>query len=271
MKRSRFYVAAIVVLMAGCSKPANPTDSLNAFFHELSQNQVDEAYDSTAFGFQTSLNRRTFARAVAALNIHQPGISYSWSPKSTSSSEVDLEGTISYPNGKKLPVSADLIDERGSWRVFRLRAEASQGDIFALVKQSPEGQSVSFSGDPRRIIPSEKDLQNLVEGSLMDFNRAIQTGNFASFYQTISLAWQDQITPKRLKDAFQNFVDLHVNLGNLNMATPVFDVPPEISSDGVLLLQGHYPSAGAKPYFTLRYKYELPHWKLYGLDVQIRQ
>ena len=270
MLRLRCCLAA-ALLVAGCSKSPSPTDAANAFFRQIANGQTDEAYNSSSFGFQTDETRASFWTAVGALNLNISNLSYSWTVKSADSSDAILEGTVTYPAGKTQPLTAELIKERGAWRVFRLTAQSPNGDIFALAKQTAEGRSVAFSGSPRRVVPSEADLRHLVEDSLMDFNQAVQSGDFATFYATISQAWQDQVSPKRLKNAFQAFVDSKVNLGNLRTATPVFDAVPQIGPDGLLVLQGHYPASGPHPYFLLRYKYELPHWKLMGIDLQIRQ
>ena len=87
------------------------------------------------------------------------------------------------------------------------------------------------------------------------------------------------MTLKQLQHAFQPFIDKKVNLGALRTLAPIFDTPPVIDPEGLLIVLGHYPSqpytgegnpsGSFKVYFSLRYTYELPKWKLLGIDVQL--
>ena len=52
---------------------------------------------------------------------------------------------------------------------------------------------------------------------------------------------------------------------------PVFETPPTITSDGLLLLSGYYPTERYRVIFTVRFIYELPRWKLFGIDVTLRK
>ena len=110
----------------------------------------------------------------------------------------------------------------------------------------------------------------------MLFNDAVQRRSFAQFYNNVSYSWQQQLTLHQLQRAFQPFIDKKVNLGALRTLQPVFDSPPSVDADGILMVMGHYPpqpyvgkEGTFKVYFTLRYTYELPKWKLLGIDVQL--
>ena len=57
---------------------------------------------------------------------------------------------------------------------------------------------------------------------------------------------------------------------DIKSLSPVFDKPPEINSDGVLILNGHYNTKPLAIHFLLQFIYEFPQWKLYGLEVQLK-
>jgi len=42
-----------------------------------------------------------------------------------------------------------------------------------------------------------------------------------------------------------------------------------VNSDGLLILAGHYDGHPYRIQFALKYIYELPSWKLFGLDVNL--
>jgi hypothetical protein len=117
-------------------------------------------------------------------------------------------------------------------------------------------------------MPSDDDLKPLVLNSLLAFNKAIQEKNFAGFHQQIAALWRSQITPEKLADLFKPFLDARVDISEISKAQPVFDEPPEINSDGLLVLKGYYPIQ-PKVSFQLKYIYEGAAWKLVGINVHI--
>ena len=50
-------------------------------------------------------------------------------------------------------------------------------------------------------VPTERQSQELARTTLMDFNDAIQKGDFEGFHRTISKPFQKQASPERLRDA----------------------------------------------------------------------
>ena len=118
-------------------------------------------------------------------------------------------------------------------------------------------------------MPNAQKTQEILERSLTLFGNAIKTQDFREFYSKVSQAWQNQLTEKQLQNAFQPFIDAKADI-DIKTLTPVFDTPPAINSKGLLVLIGHYDT---KPYvttFNLRLIYEFPLWKLYGVEVQLR-
>ena len=43
----------------------------------------------------------------------------------------------------------------------------------------------------------------------------------------------------------------------------------KIGSDGVLVVKGYYETKPYRTTFMLRFIYELPYWRLYGVEVQL--
>ena len=80
---------------------------------------------------------------------------------------------------------------------------------------------------------------------------------------------QGQLTERKLKNAFQGFIDAGVNLEGAKDVQPVFDPAPEINGQGLLVATGYYPTTPNRIVFTMRFVYELPHWKLIGLDINL--
>jgi hypothetical protein len=51
---------------------------------------------------------------------------------------------------------------------------------------------------------------------------------------------------------------------------PVFNHPAAIDADGVLLVQGYYPTKPNRVVFQLKYLNE-GDWKLVGIDVKLKE
>ena len=49
------------------------------------------------------------------------------------------------------------------------------------------------------------------------------------------------------------------------------DGPPVINTEGVLVINGHFHTAPYQVYFNMKFMYELPRWKLFGLDVNLQK
>jgi hypothetical protein len=118
-------------------------------------------------------------------------------------------------------------------------------------------------------LPKDKELKTLVFDSLFAFNKAVQTKNFAQFHQEqLSPEFQKQVPLEKFTAAFQVFIDKGYDISNIAKSEPIFDTPPAIDSDGLLVLKGHYPTQPNKVTFDLTYVYESSAWKLLGLNVK---
>ena len=119
-------------------------------------------------------------------------------------------------------------------------------------------------------VPPEKELKTLVRDSLLAFNDAVQEKNFAGFYKhELAGMFRDQMTLEKFTTAFQTFFDKGYDIADIKKSEPAFDPPPAIDSNGVLALQGSYPTRPNKVTFKLKYIQEKSAWKLLGINVQV--
>lgn len=147
----------------------------------------------------------------------------------------------------------ELTKALGEWRIIQAEFETASGRRFNL------------------LMPSDNALRELVTGTLLEFDGAIQAGDFRSFHAAIADMWKSQITPDQLLEAFQAFILDEVQIGGVRDVAPVFDEPPAIGEDGILTLAGHVPTTPLRVLFNLRYRYEHPAWKLMGIRVSLRE
>jgi hypothetical protein len=119
-------------------------------------------------------------------------------------------------------------------------------------------------------LPSDKELKALTFDSLFAFNKAVQKKSFAQFHEErLASQFREQFPLDKFSATFQVFIDKGYDISNIAKSEPVFDIPPAIDSDGLLVLKGHYPTRPNKVTFKLTYVYESSAWKLLGINVQV--
>jgi len=118
-------------------------------------------------------------------------------------------------------------------------------------------------------LPAKKELNTLALDSVVAFDKAVKAKDFTAFHQQISKLWQEQITPQQLKSAFQTFIDQQMDLAGVAQVEPVYEPAPSIDDDGVLTLEGNYPTTPNKVRFRLKYVNEKPGWKLLGIKLNV--
>jgi hypothetical protein len=127
------------------------------------------------------------------------------------------------------------------------------------------------------------------------FGDAVKQGSFREFFDGCSLAWQDQLVTgevrsgvpstmrrelsekqkeigaSRLDSAFAPFIEQKIDLSRVEKMQPVLDHPAQVTTDGLLIVSGYYPTEPYRTVFSMKFMYELPKWRLFGLDVSLRK
>ena len=118
-------------------------------------------------------------------------------------------------------------------------------------------------------MPPDKELKALAFDSLFAFNKAVQDKSFARFYEDrLSPQFQKQFSLEKFTAIFQAFIDKGYDISSIAKSEPVFDIPPAIDKDGLLVLKGHYATKPNKVTFKLTYIYESSAWKIMGINVE---
>jgi hypothetical protein len=271
MKISRLLGAiTLAVILPACGSKPDAQTAATHFFELLAKKQVKEAYESAAFSFQTAQNLKTFELTADSLGI-QNVATVKWTDAAVGNREATLKGEISKANGGIQKVTVVMIREGGEWKLHSLRTPSSDPNAPEENQFTLVGKGASFNEAARRALPPQAEIEKLVKTSLLDFNAAIQKGDFRDFYKTISLAWQSKLAERKLQSAFQPFIDAGARLDGVVDVQPVFDPSPEINGEGLLVVSGYYPTKPFHVTFTMNFTYELPNWKLYGLTVNLVQ
>lgn len=262
-------VAISLGLIACGPSKKEPRAAADGFFLLIGESQFETAYESTAFAFQAQTSFKSFQAIAKELGLSSGKVLCRWTEEETKDREVKLKGAVKSAGSPTVPLTLTLVLERGEWRVFSLLTrndtEKKDENRFSIV-----GKGSAFTSSANQEMPSPKLIRSLVVDSLLLFNNAIQEQSFADFYSKVSRAWQAQLTEGQLKRAFQPFVDSKVDIHDIRNLEPIFTQDPQVNSDGILVLLGYYDTKPHRTVFNLRFIYELPYWKLYGVEVQIQ-
>lgn len=114
-------------------------------------------------------------------------------------------------------------------------------------------------------MPSAAELQDMVKATLLDFDEAVKSEDFADFYSHICQPWQKQTSPDKLKTSFQPFIDKHISISNIKSLDAEFSPEPEIGREvgyKTLKLEGKYDTSPNLTKFEINYIPEGKDWKL---------
>ncbi len=192
----------------------------------------------------------------------------SWTWEVVKGDEANFEGEIISTDGARAPVLMTMLKQEGEWKLFSLRTKAT-GDVIPMENKF----SLLPAQDPTNVFkksaPPLSEVKKLVKDSLLIFNSAIQTKDFSAFFNSLPKSWQDKLSKRQMDALFQPFIDKRVDISSIKDVDPVFDSEPHIDAEGRLLAHGFYPASPAQVRFDLTYTYDLPTWKLSGIQVSL--
>jgi hypothetical protein len=268
-----FSAFCFLLFLAACtSHPKNdPTEAANTFFQLLNAGKTDDAYKSASFSFQASQSLDGFEQTVHELGLDDYS-AITWTHRDVAEKEASLEGEITKKNDAKVPVAVSLVNEAGKWKLFTLRT-SGKGDAsptenhFTMIGRGSDANDI-YS---QRKIPPKPELIALARSVLLKLNDGIKKKDFTDFYESVSNTWRNQmgLSKSRIERTYQPFIDAGVTMDDVAKVDPIFTDPPLINSSGLLVLNGVFPTSPNRVRFKIELTYEMPEWKLFGIDVAL--
>ena len=268
---SSWLLVAFALCLGACGgKKSDPTTAAKIFFEQLAAGQAQIAYQTAAFGMQAQRSAAAFEMAVKDMGLvdHKAA---QWQPPEMDGRSAKIPVTVTTHDGKPLPLIVTLTEESGAWRVYSLRSPPNEETGISENRFTLVGKAPTITDGVVHPAPPEPDIRRLARDSLLMFNEAIAAKSFDGFYDAVSRRWQDQLTKGQLQRAFQPFIEKQVSIGGIREQEAVFDAPPAVNGEGLLVVSGYYPTKPYRVIFALKFMYELPTWKLFGLDVNLKK
>jgi hypothetical protein len=118
-------------------------------------------------------------------------------------------------------------------------------------------------------LPAARPLEAMVKSSLMSFNDANLTGNYAVFHARLSKPFRQLFSPRDLQKAFKEFADKSIDLDIVAALTPVYAEPPSVDPAGKLLLKGYFATEPTRVNFDMEFIPSDGEWRLLRIHVHV--
>jgi hypothetical protein len=117
----------------------------------------------------------------------------------------------------------------------------------------------------------DKTLQEvLIKATLLTFNDANVTGNYAVLHAKLSKPFRDQFSPERLKEVFKVFNEKHIDIDIIAAKPPVASQEPKVTEGGVLQLYGYFDTTPSRVAYELEFIMSDGEWKATRINVNIK-
>jgi hypothetical protein len=312
MIRRLLLLLAVALTLSACGNPKQgPKEAAAEFFQKCAEGKSLEAYKSASKIFQLERTDKYFEARVRDLGLDRLK-SVTWSEPEEKGDTQRVTGDFVVQDGRPLHLVITLAKEDGQWRVLSAKegkGDSKAEDVFAVLARSKDTQAErekAFLEPVATALPTERQLQQLVEKTLMDFQDAITKNDFRDFFAAVSDRWKyrgkdprllnytgtardrieesdptnkaQRLTVEALRANFAPFAEAKVDLTPIKGKPMVLASPAHITSDGVLTLagtynefvfQGGFPPQPRKLKFKLEYVMEGSSWRLFGITVNL--
>jgi hypothetical protein len=246
-------VAIILLIVVVMYATSGMTKAADRFFAAVHDRQMDKAYAALSADFRASASQ---ADLTAYLNHN--GLAditgTSWSSRSINGGQGELSGTVTNAAGDALPIKLTMVKGDGGWKIQSILKTAAGARVSGATPA----------------IPPEAQQVALIRDTLGAFADSVAAQDMTTFRSHVSNLMQQQFTVAQLDQAYRPFYVMGSSLQMIKAMTPAFDRPAAINDDGVLVIDGRYPTEPNLFTFTAKYVYEGTDWKPIGLEVNVK-
>lgn len=119
--------------------------------------------------------------------------------------------------------------------------------------------------------PDKVGQEVLIKATLLTFNDANVTGNYTVLHAKLSKPFRDQFPPEKLKAAFKEFADKHIDFDLIAARTPVPSEEAVVNDQGVLKLYGYFDTKPSRINYQLEFIRSDGEWKAIKINVDLKK
>lgn len=248
-------LAALIVIGIGAVFyfTSDMVDATDEFFDAVKSNNLDQAYTSLSEEFKAKTSRDDLVAFIEENSLNDYA-SANWSTRSIESGNGSISGAIITKHGGSVPLHIGFVKEQEDWKIYSMKVPKA-----GLQDENSTAQP-----------PGDEKLVQLARSAMHEFALSVNDRSMQKFHSHISNLWQQQFSIQDLDNAYSAFYDAGIDLTVLDQMSPQFNNPPEIDTNGVLVVNGLYPTQPSQLHFEQKYIYEGLSWKLVGFSANIK-
>ena len=132
------------------------------------------------------------------------------------------------------------------------------------------GASISPARAQQKV-PGAELQEVLIKASLLSFNDANVTGNYAVFHAKLSKPFRDQFSPEKLAEIFKEFRDKRIDFDIIAAKKPIGTEEPKIADNGILSIKGYFETTPSRVNYDLAFIMSDGEWKLIKVNVDVKK
>jgi len=228
-------------------------DAADSFFRAAATGDFEGANLYLAEGFKSSTSDEELVAFLAGAGLLDYRES-KWGGRSVDTSSGKLTGKVITQTGVSIPLTITFVREQGTWKIYYIQWE---------------GAGVDIASSDEAKLPSRVDASQIVKATTGDFALAVNARDLSPLHSGASLEFQQQVSVEQLNENFAPFLMQDIDLTVLQGYEPMFTTDPALSADGVLRLEGYFPTTPSRAYFRFSYVYRDHHWQLFGINFNV--
>lgn len=168
---------------------------------------------------------------------------------------AELKGKITFADGSFLPVKITLIKEGGEWKINYISLPSA---------------GVNKASDKAPNSASDTGYTSLVKKTMAAVVNGILNNDYSNLYKLASDNFKAQVPQERLADVFKRFASVNINWSDIKYMEPVIK-QKNVLENGILRLEGYYPTSPKKVGFRFEYSKDDSNWKIEGVFLRFEK
>lgn len=230
----------------GIKLPSANSRALGNFLELVKSGEIDKAYELTSPEFQSSTSKSDFKISTRESGL-QSSDKVAWTGIFKESKDVTRITAKIFANKEVYTTSFTISDKSNPPKITAM--------------------STDFTLDQLSKNFVNKGVNSIVEKDIALVNEVIEKEEFQRLHSSLSSSAQRNVSSERIDEIFSTFKEegKDIKLPD-NTVVHIEEGYPKINSEGIVTVQGSYPTTANKVEFSFSYIYEWG-WKLHSIDI----
>lgn len=226
----------------------------DAFFASVAHGDMETARGFLSTEFQSSTSDEELLAFIEESGLDEY-VSSDWGGRAVDTSSGTLSGKVITRSGAAIPLTMTFVRENGQWKIYYIERESS---------------GINLATKEQLALPDRKEASEIVQATTSAFAEAVNAKDLSGFHASASTQFQEQVPLEQLNEHFAAFLNQEIDLSILADFEPMFTADPALSADGVLRLEGYFPTTPSRAHFSYSFVHDGDGWKLLGIDFNVR-